>query len=420
MSHSRSRWVSCAKVASLASFLVVSIAGVGLARDHAPRPRAEGEATPPRAERRAARPENLLAGFDPRRHELEGGVHVAALEGGRRAVLTLDAGLQAHLEGELERYDVPRAAVVAVDPSSGRVLAYVSHASGEDDPGDLVRDASAPAASVFKVVTSAALLDTGVRPSTRVCYGGGASRLVAADLRDDARRDTRCATLADAVGRSINAIIAKLADRHLEPSVLTRYASAFGFGHALPFDVPTEASAMDIPTDPLEFARTAAGFWHTHLSPLHGVLLAATVAHGGVMPRISMIDRIEDANGRVLSRHHAEDFRPVIPRATARSLTEMMELTVSRGTAHGAFFDQAGNAFLPGIAVAGKTGTLTAESPYRGYTWWVGFAPAERPTIAVAALVVNSPRWRIKASYVAREALRYYLVERPRDLERGG
>jgi cell division protein FtsI/penicillin-binding protein 2 len=98
----------------------------------------------------------------------------------------------------------------------------------------------------------------------------------------------------------------------------------------------------------------------------------------------------------------------------------MMELTVSRGTAHGAFFDQAGNAFLPGIAVAGKTGTLTAESPYRGYTWWVGFAPAERPTIAVAALVVNSPRWRIKASYVAREALRYYLVERPRDLERGG
>src|SRR5690606_9297213 len=112
--------------------------------------------------------------------------------------------------------------------------------------------------------------------------------------------------------------------------------------------------------------------------------------------------------------------RSVIPRATARSLAEMMELTVSRGTAHGAFFDPAGHPFLPGIDVAGKTGTLTAERPYRGYTWWVGFAPAERPTIAVAALVVNSPRWRIKASYVAREALRYYLVERPRDLERGG
>jgi cell division protein FtsI/penicillin-binding protein 2 len=54
---------------------------------------------------------------------------------------------------------------------------------------------------------------------------------------------------------------------------------------------------------------------------------------------------------------------------------------------------------------------LSAERPYRGYTWWVGFAPAERPTIAVAAVVVNTPLWRIKASYVAREALRWYLVE---------
>ena len=92
-----------------------------------------------------------------------------------------------------------------------------------------------------------------------------------------------------------------------------------------------------------------------------------------------------------------------------------MERTVSRGTARSAFFDDKGQPFLPGIIVAGKTGTLTRERPsYRGYTWWVGFAPLERPTIAVAALVVNTPEWRIKASYLAREALRYHLVVRPR------
>jgi cell division protein FtsI/penicillin-binding protein 2 len=91
----------------------------------------------------------------------------------------------------------------------------------------------------------------------------------------------------------------------------------------------------------------------------------------------------------------------------------MMERTVTDGTARRSFHDARGNAFLPGIRVAGKTGTLSGSDPYRGYTWWVGFAPADRPTIAVAALVVNTPRWRIKASYLARETLRYYLVERP-------
>jgi beta-lactamase class D len=66
---------------------------------------------------------------------------------------------------------------------------------------------------------------------------------------------------------------------------------------------------------------------------------------------------------------------------------------------------------LPGIAVAGKTGSLSSERPFRHYTWWVGHAPADAPKIAVAALVVNTPEWRIKASYLAREALKQFLVQ---------
>jgi cell division protein FtsI/penicillin-binding protein 2 len=125
-----------------------------------------------------------------------------------------------------------------------------------------------------------------------------------------------------------------------------------------------------------------------------------------------LIRRVTDAEGGSLFEHAPEVFRPVIPRATARRLGAMMERTVTRGTARSAFFDEHGAPFLPGIRVAGKTGSLTGESPYRAYSWWVGFAPADRPRIAVAALVVNTPRWRIKASYVARETLRQYLVRR--------
>ena len=378
--------------------------------------RAAAQRTPARAAAAAARPTRteLLRGLDPLAHQLEGDTLVSELSGGRRAVLTLEPGLQEHLSTDLARFEVPYASVVAIEPSTGRVLAYVSHSSANPSAGDLALDPTPPTASVFKIVTAAALVDAGVSPDERVCYHGGFSRLTLGDL-EDTERDNRCNTLADAVGGSINAVFAKLSTRHLDTPTLERYASAFGFGHSLPFDVPTRPSPGEIPsheTDRLEFARTSAGFWHMHMSPLHGALIAATFANDGKMPRAAIVDRVT-AGERVLYRHEPEIFRAVIPRHTARTVGEMMERTVTDGTARRTFHDRSGTPFLPGIRVAGKTGTLSGTDPYRGYTWWVGFAPADRPTIAVAAVVVNTPEWRIKASYVAREALRWYLVERP-------
>ncbi|HJK96053.1 MAG TPA: penicillin-binding transpeptidase domain-containing protein, partial [Polyangiaceae bacterium LLY-WYZ-14_1] len=225
--------------------------------------------------------------------------------------------------------------------------------------------------------------------------------------------DRECPTLAEAMGGSVNVVFAKLADRHLDHATLARYAEAFGFGHALPFDAPTRASPISLPdkeASRLEFARTAAGFWHVHLSPFHAALVAATLANDGRMPRARMVDRVLDGDGDVLYEPSPEVFRAVVPRRTAQLVGRMMEQTCRPGgTADRAFFDRQGRPFLPGIRVAGKTGSLSTDRPYRGYSWWVGFAPADDPQLAVAALVVNRPRWRIKASYLAREALRVGL-----------
>jgi cell division protein FtsI/penicillin-binding protein 2 len=267
---------------------------------------------------------------------------------------------------------------------------------------------------VFKVVTGAALIDAGVSEDTRVCYHGGGSGLNLGHLTDDRARDSSCATLSDAMGGSINAVFAKLADRHLDPATVTRYASAFAWGQRVPFDIPVRPSPAEVPTDRLEFARTTAGFWHMHMSPLHGALIAATIANDGQMPRAAVVHEVRSASGERVYRHEPAIYRSVLSRRTARRVGEMMERTVTHGTARRTFHDNDGNAFLPGVRIAGKTGTLTGSDPYRGYTWWVGFAPADAPTIAVAALVVNDPTWRVKASYMARETLRYYLVEAPR------
>jgi cell division protein FtsI/penicillin-binding protein 2 len=89
---------------------------------------------------------------------------------------------------------------------------------------------------------------------------------------------------------------------------------------------------------------------------------------------------------------------------------EMMTRTVTHGTSKKAFWDSRGRPLLPGIRVAAKTGTLSRYEPHRTYNWWVGYAPVDDPRIAVAALVVNDPKWRIKPSYLALEALREYLI----------
>jgi cell division protein FtsI/penicillin-binding protein 2 len=360
----------------------------------------------------APRIENPIAGFDPLSNRREGALLVSDLPDGRRAELTLEPGLQAHVSTLLQSYAVPYGAVVALEPSTGRVLAYVSHSSANPKAGDLARDATAPSASVFKLVTAAALIDQGVGPDARVCYSGGLRRLALSNLIDDPKRDRACATLEQAIAGSINAVVAKLADRTLDRAMLERYAGAFGFGQTLPFDAETRPSAVEVPDDRLERARTAAGFWHMYMSPLHGALLAATIANGGEMPRPTMIGRVVDAAGQELKLPEPARARSVISSATAKTLGQMMLGTVSHGTARNAFHDARGRAYLPGIAVAGKTGSLSSEKPFRAYSWWVGYAPEPAPEIAIAALVVNTQEWRIKASQVAREALHYYLIER--------
>jgi peptidoglycan glycosyltransferase len=353
-----------------------------------------------------------LTGFDPLSQRLDGSLLVSDLPDGRRAELTLEPGLQAHLRKMLRDYTVPYGAAVAIEPATGRVLAYVSHSSANPEAGDLVRDASAPSASIFKLVTAAALVDAAVLPDTRVCYGGGLKRLALADLLDNPARDRTCATLEQAIAGSINAVMAKLADQKLDRVTIEHYARAFGFGQAPAFDAPTQPSRAEVPDDRLELARTAAGFWHMYMSPLQGALLAATIANAGAMPRPRMVERVLDREGHELYVSEPSPMRSVIPRATAKTLGQMMLGTVVHGTARSAFHDSRGRPYLPGIAVAGKTGSLSSDRPYRAYSWWVGYAPEAAPEIAIATLVVNTPVWRIKASQVAREALQYYLVER--------
>jgi len=350
----------------------------------------------------------------PETIRLVNGRYVADLMDGGRADLTLDPRLQSSTDDVLRSFQIPYAGAVVVSIPDGRVLALVGRSAADPRLGaqQLALHPWAPSASVFKVVSATALVQRGVSGATRVCYHGGVSAVLPDNLIDIPSIDRRCDTLAYGLGKSQNAIIAKLVTQHLTAGDVARTGRTFGFGEAIPFEIPVEASHLDVPDDRLELARASAGFWHSTLSPLHGALLAATIANGGEMPAPTLIDHAQGADGRpevvpmVAPRHVADA-------AAAAEVGHMMELTTRIGTAKGTFRTKRGQRILP-VEVAGKTGTLCANTDRGpiGYSWFVGYAPADHPRIAFAVALGNGPSWRIKATYVGRHIVSEYLAGR--------
>jgi cell division protein FtsI/penicillin-binding protein 2 len=322
------------------------------------------------------------------------GVYAPLTAGGPEVKLTLDPRLQRAAERLLAHSGAHEGAIVASDVRTGRILAWASR--GERD---YVAEPFAPSASLFKIATAAALLEGGrVTPATRECYEGGEHEIRPADLD---RRGATCTTLAEALGHSINLVVARLARKYLTPADLRRQAAELGFSGEVPIDVPVGSSVVRIPDDPFGMARASAGFWNGQLTPLGGLYAVQTIANDGERVRFSILD-----HGGVTARTSAGR---AVSGATARALGRMLELTTRRGTAAKAFRRPDGTPYLGTIPVAAKTGTLIGGARPRMYSWFAAFAPSTKPEIAINVMLGNDLRWHTKANIIGRELLEAYF-----------
>lgn len=340
------------------------------------------------------------------RAALEGGKLVVKEKGGKKKQLTIDPVLQASLTQILRNYETPYGAAVVLEPSTGRVLALAEHSAARPELRGLPVRAVFPAASIFKVITGGALLEAGVTPDTEECFHGGKRRISEKHLQDS-ERDSSCYSLALAMGKSANVIFAKLTNKHLTVDSLRRMAARFRFNREIEFPVPTDVSLAAIPEETFSLANTGAGFGDVYLSPLHGALVAAVAANEG-----RWVDPIlfEPEGPAPLLPVEGE---PVLTPEVAKDLTAMLEETVTSGTARAVFRERG---FRVDDAV-GKTGSLADREPFRDYSWFVGFAPKDNPRVAVAAIIVNDPKWRIRGTWLGREALRLGLERMPAPVE---
>jgi penicillin-binding protein A len=342
--------------------------------------------------------------------ELSGTAEPATLDGlinqmtggpqpGNNVVLTLDPELQRVAYEGLAGTVTGRGSAMAVDPKTGEILALVSYPSyepnnidenfpqiSEDPDFPLINRATQslyPPGSTFKVITAAAALKAGVRPSDEFFDPGFLDtpgyRVVNYQGKDFGRL-----TFAEALAFSVNVIFAKIAIREVGPELLYETARAFGFGDPYDdFPLPVSASDLGYPVEQWVEGNTAQiSFGQDRVSSnvFEMGLVAAAVANDGVMMDPRIVREIRSPDGIILDRPAPSSRRQALDAETARTLNEMMQGVITTG--------ELVEAEVPGVEVAGKTGTAEAP-PRQPHSWFVAFAPAEDPEIAVAVMVEN-------------------------------
>lgn len=323
---------------------------------------------------------------------------------------TLDRELQEKIEDIYQRYDPPFAAFVALDPSTGKILAMVDYSS-EENMGNLALKASFPAASVFKVVTSTAALNDGkIRPKAIFPVNGRFGTLYKSNLREVVNRWTRFITIEEAFAKSVNSVFGKIAMNRVGPESLQKYANGFGFNQKIDFDMPLEMGSAQVPSDEFGLAESGSGYTQKQtLNPIQGAMIASAMVTGGTIPSPYLVDEVTDQNGSKVYEIEQNEklFRPM-DQETSKALAIIMENTITRGTARREFRDYNHNPILSKLFIGGKTGSFTGTAPSGKYDWFVGFAQSSanpKKKIAFASMIVNRKYWRVKSSYVAREAI---------------
>jgi penicillin-binding protein A len=317
--------------------------------------------------------------------------------------------------------------VVALDPSTGRVLTMVS-VPGFDPNGVPDDDAFAaltkatgsplvnratqsgyPVGSTMKVVTAAAALDSGEFTPDSVVNGDSGVPISGVPLANFGSQDFGEVDLTTALTNSVNTVWAQVGES-LGKETMFDYMRRFGFGAEPPLDYPSDQMAasgvfegrrlLDA-GDSVDIGRVAIGQERLKVTPLQMAMVVAAVANEGELMKPRFLDRVTDIDGRTVDELDPDAAGRVISDETAATLTEMMADVVREGTGTAAA--------LSGIEVAGKTGTAERGGALN-QAWFVGFAPLDDPQVAIAATVEEtSGTGGAVAAPIARQVMQVLL-----------
>jgi penicillin-binding protein A len=305
--------------------------------------------------------------------------------------------------------------VVALDPRTGKALVMASRPTYDPNLVEKdfarinnIRATCRPAApllnratdglytpgSTFKVVTASAALDSGRFTPSSHFYDPGYCIEYGQKVRNagnpEAPETFGSVDLITGLEHSINSVFCNIG-KALGAGKVLGYAKRYGFYEDPPLETPSNERAPSglykngkvfRPSDPrtqVDPGRLAFGQEALLATPLQMAMVAAGVGNKGVVMEPHVVDRVTNPNGGVVTRTKARKLRRAISTRTAQELTQMMEGAVTSGTGTAAQ--------IPGIPVAGKTGTAETGIDGRYTSWFIAFAPANAPRVAVAVVL---------------------------------
>ena len=324
--------------------------------------------------------------------------------------LTLDRAAQdAAFNGLRALGDGVEGSVVAIEPATGRILAMVSSPTYDpnllashdlekvtrnyerligDESEPLLNRAiqtTLPPGSTFKLVTAAAAIESGDYDASSLVPGGASFDLPDSSDKIGNWQNGSCGanqiTLTRALEVSCNVSFLTLANQ-LGAEKMQAQAEAFGFNQDYLDDLPLQARSRYPDLDRPQTAMSGIGQSSVTASPLQMAMVVAGIANNGVVMKPYLVDQVTAPDLSVLDKAETSELSRAISPRTAGELTRMMVSVVDNGTGS--------NAAIPGIDVAGKTGTAQSTPSRPPYAWFVSFAPADNPQIAVAVLVQRS------------------------------
>jgi penicillin-binding protein A len=294
--------------------------------------------------------------------------------------------------------------VVALNPKTGAVEVMYANPSYNDNnvdaPGvstfNRSTQASYPPGSTFKVVTDTAALDSGKYTPDSTVNGNSPINVSGVPLSNDGNQSWGPQSLTTALTYSINTIWAQVAES-VGHATMTKYMQRFGFYTRPPLDYPPDELNISQPwtftrpphpyppASPNEdIGRIGIGQGGLLVTPLQMAMVASAVANGGKLMTPRFTQRVVDSTGRTVETIKPSVYTQVMKPSIAREITQMMRNVVEEGTGQAAQ--------LGSVSVAGKTGTASIGPANSNLTqpWFIGFAPVDNPTVAVAVTVDQS------------------------------
>ena len=328
---------------------------------------------------------------------------------GLQHIYTIQGNLQQRVHDFLEKNRVPYGVFVAIEPQTGRILGMTSYSAINPDwvkqsPYNLY-----PMASLFKIITASAALETHkITPESVIEFRGTSYSENPRYWDINPRGKNNRMDLTYAMSKSINPVYGRVASEIAGKTSVMEQVSHFGFNQQL-LPAPAKPSRAGEPSSNHGLRLMGAGLDHeVKISPLHAAVIMSAIANGGKMMVPSLTSSVIDGQGVDKEPFTPRELRQLVTPETSASLTRMLSSTVFTGTSRKAFHDRRGK-FLLNVPVAAKTGSINGTDPKGHYSWFAAFAPIKNPRIALVALVINPDKWKVKASQVGAQALEEFF-----------